>query len=266
MVAYDPDLVTAQEEYVNALAMIDMISADDELARDRALQLIQSAESKLELLGMDRAEIRALKQTRITEKSLVIPRGRTWIYADAYEPDLGWIKRGQQATVFARAVPGSKFTGRIQSVNPVLDAKKRAASVRILLDSAEPVLTPGMFVEARIMVPFDKGGAQESRMMLAVPRDAVLDTGSRQIVWVYLGQGQFEPRLVTLGPLATAHEDNMGIRYYPVLEGLTENEMVVINGNFLIDSESSLTGMAAIGYGGALGVQDKDQSPTGHQH
>jgi hypothetical protein len=58
----------------------------------------------------------------------------------------------------------------------------------------------------------------------------------------------------------------VGAAYYPVLEGLSENEMVVSRGNFLIDSESSLSGVAAIGYGGALGVEERDGPSTGHQH
>jgi Cu(I)/Ag(I) efflux system membrane fusion protein len=266
MVAYDPDLVIAQEEYVNALAMSELISIDDEVARTRAAELIQSAKYKLELLGMDGAEINVLRRTRIPEKSLVMPRGRTWIYADVYEPDLAWVKRGQQVSVVSSALSGSVFTGRVQSVSPVLDARKRAARVRIKLYSAESDLTPGMYVEASIFAQFVNPGAQESSRVLAVPGEAVLDMGVRQIVWVYLGQGQFQPRLVKLGPQSSAHDDKTGARYYPVLEGLAENEMVVTNGNFLIDSESSLTGVAAISYGGALGVEDRVQPPTGHQH
>jgi Cu(I)/Ag(I) efflux system membrane fusion protein len=264
MVAYDPDLLTAQEEYVNALVMSDMISEDDEVARGRVKQLIESSEYKLELLGMNGAEIRTLKWSRKPEKSLVIPKGQTWVYVDVYEPDLGLIKRGQQVTVVSSVLPGSEFMGRIQSVSPVLDAKKRAASVRIRLNIAEPALAPGMYVEASIYVQLERIDNQANKMILAVPKDAVLDTGTRKIVWVYLGQGQFQPRAVMLGPQATAHGDD--VRYYPVLEGLAENEMVVTNGNFLIDSESSLTGVAAIGYGGAIGVEEREGPPKGHQH
>jgi Cu(I)/Ag(I) efflux system membrane fusion protein len=266
MVAHDPDLVIAQEEYVNALEMSEMMDADDEPVQARAEQLVKSSEYKLRLLGMDMAEIAILKRTRRSEKSLILPEARTWIYADVYEPDLGWITRGQQVFVTSRAIPGLELAGRIQSVGPVLDKVTRAASVRIQMTSAEPVLTPGMYVEARIIAPSIISGTQGKGMMLAVPKDAVLDTGNRKIVWVYLGEGQFQPRLVRLGAQASVHGEDDGARFYPVFEGLTEHEMVVTKGNFLIDSESSLTGIAAIGYGGALGVEDRDRAPTVHQH
>jgi Cu(I)/Ag(I) efflux system membrane fusion protein len=264
-VAYDPGLLVAQEEYVNALVMREMIR-DDDLARARAEQLIMNAEYKLELLGMSRAEIASLERVRIPQRSLVLPDGHTWIYANAYESDLHGVKSGQQAVITSSVLPGSKFKGRVMSVNPIIDVQTRASVVRIRLDHAEPGLRPGMYVEARILVQIDQPGKKAGGMVLAVPRDAVLDLGTRKIVWVHAGNGKFQPRIVKVGPRATAHDEEVGAAYYPVLEGLSENEMVVSRGNFLIDSESSLSGVAAIGYGGALGVEERDGPSTGHQH
>lgn len=264
-VAYDPGLLVAQEEYVNALVMRDMINEDD-VARVRAEQLIRNAEYKLELLGMSRAEIMSIKRTRTPQRSLVLPEGKTWVYADVYESDLDGLKSGQQAVISSSALPGSEFKGRVMSVNPIVDTETRASVVRIRLDSAESGLRPGMYVEARILVHVDIPGTRAGGMVLAVPRDAVLDLGTRQIVWVHAGHGEFQPRIVKVGSQATAHDDEVRAPYYPVLEGLSENEMVVSRGNFLIDSESSLTGIAAIGYGGALGVEERDESSAGHQH
>ncbi len=266
MVAYDPGLVTAQEEYVNAVQMAQALGGDDEIAQERAAQLIESSEDKLRLLGMDEAEIRSLNRTRKPEKSLILPEGRTWIYAEAFELDLGWIARGQDVIVVSGALPGRKFQGSVQSISPVLDRRTRAASVRIRLDHGEPGLTPGMYVEASIIAPVVEPGVAGKGMVLAIPSDAVLDTGHRQLVWVYLGAGQFEPRIVKLGTHAYAHGEDKRVRYYAILGGLAENEQVVTKGNFLVDSESSLTGIAAIGYGGALGVQDKEPAPAVHQH
>lgn len=264
--AFDPDLVTAQEEYVNALQMSEMIAENDEVATERAVRLLRSSEYKLRLLGMDDDEIRILKRTRNIERSLVVPDVTSWVYADAYEPDIAWIKRGQRVVVESSALPGMEFVGRVESVRPVLDSRKHSATVRIRLDRIERNLTPGMFVEAKIIVPYQKHMAHGMEMMLAVPTEAVLNSGTRQVVWVYLGGGQFQPRIVKLGPKTAAREGDPGAKYYPVIEGLAENEMVVLNGNFLIDSESRLTGVAAIGYGGALGVQEQEQPPVGHQH
>ena len=264
-VAYDPGLLVAQEEYVNALIMREMIR-DDGLARTRAEQLIINAEYKLELLGMSRAEIASLARVRTPQSSLVLPEGHAWVYANAYESDLHGVKNGQQAVITSSVLPGSEFKGRVMSVNPIIDAKTRAAVVRIKLDYAEPGLRPGMYVDARILVPVDQSGAAADGMVLAVPRNAVLDFGTRKIVWVHAGDGKFQPRIVKVGPQATTHDDETGASYYPVLAGLSENEMVVSHGNFLIDSESSLTGVAAIGYGGALGVEERDGPSMGHQH
>jgi Cu(I)/Ag(I) efflux system membrane fusion protein len=264
-VAYDPDLLVAQEEYVNALVMRDMIG-DDDLARARAEQLIRNAEYKLELMGMSKAEIASLERVRTPQRSLVLPEGQTWIYADVYESDLYGVKNGQQAIITSSVLPDSEFKGRIISVKPTVDEGTRAAVVRLMLDHAESGLKPGMYVDARILVHFDQSRTGSGGMILAVPRDAVLDLGTRKIVWVHAGNGEFQPRIVKVGPQATAHDDEVGAPYYPVLEGLSENEMVVTRGNFLIDSESNLTGIAAIGYGGALGVEEIKGPSTGHQH
>lgn len=266
VVAYDPDLVTAQEEYVSAVQMAQLLDGEDRVVQERAAQLIQSSEDKLRLLGMDRAEIKLLNQTRKPQKSFILPEGRTWIYAEAYELDLGLIRRGQEVIVTSSAVPGSEFRGKVQSISPVLDRKTHAADVRIQLYSGEPEMTPGMYVEANIMSPVSTPKGSDKNMVLAVPRDAVLDTGNRQLVWVHLGAGQFQPRIVKLGPPAYAHGESRAVRYYPVLDGLAEHEEVVTKGSFLVDSESSLSGIAAIGYGGALGVQDQEPTPVLHQH
>ena len=69
-----------------------------------------------------------------------------------------------------------------------------------------------------------------------------------------------------LGPKTIAHLEDGYAQYYPVIEGLAVNEAVVVNGNFLVDSESRLSGLAAIGYGGALGVDEVEHLSPGHQH
>lgn len=265
-VAYDPELVTAQEEYINALHMSEMIGNGDAVATERARRLILGSEYKLRVLGMDDAEIRGLKKTRRIDRSLVLPDVASWVYADAYESDVALIRRGQDAMVMSSALPGKEFKGRVESVNKIFDPRKHSATVRIRLDHVESVLTPGMFVEAVVNVPFRAYMADDSKMMLAIPAEAVLNSGTRQIVWVYLGDGQFQPRAVNLGPKTIAEMGDGSVDYYPVIGGLAENETIVVNGNFLIDSESRLSGVAAIGYGGALGVEENEHPPVGHQH
>ncbi len=265
-VAFDPGLVTAQEEFVNALHMSEMIGEGDAVAMERAARLIQGSEYKLRVLGMDDDEIRILKRTKNIDRSLVLPDVASWVYADAYESDIALIKRGQEAVVVSSALPGMEFKGRVESISRIFDSRKRAATIRIRLDRVESVLTPGMFVEARINAPFRGNMAHEMEMVLAVPAEAVLNSGTQQVVWAYLGDGKFQPRVVNLGPKTGAYVGDVLVHYYPVIEGLAENETIVINGNFLIDSESRLSGLAAIGYGGALGVEENEQPPPVHQH
>lgn len=265
LVAYDPELVTAQEEYLNALNMRANIEESDTISWARAEQLVDYAEYRLKLLGMDDFEIRTFAQQGNKQLSLVMPQTESWVYADVYETDARWIDRGNRAIITSTAYPGEQFDGTVVSVSPVLDAETRAIPVRIRLSKPESKLKPGMYVEARIMTPIydSRSGSRKSRS-LAIPVEAVLDTGERSIVWVYSGEGNFRPRPVKVGPAGYLHGKDSSVRYYPVLEGLQESDLVVTNGNFLIDSESRITGVAAIGYGGALAV-DEPEMPV-HQH
>jgi Cu(I)/Ag(I) efflux system membrane fusion protein len=265
LVAYDPELVTAQEEYINALEMKQGIEGSDKIAQERAEQLVGFAEYRLRLLGMDEAEIRALAMERERQLSLVIPQNESWVYAEVYESDVEWIDRGQAAIITSSACPGEEFIGKVVSVSPTLDPKTRSVPIRIRLTNPESRLKPGMYVETRIMTPiYGSRTNSKNSPSLSVPVEAVLDTGDRKIVWVYVGDGNFQPRTVKVGPEGHVHGDDAGVRYYPVVEGLQENELVVTNGNFLIDSESRITGVAAIGYGGALGVEEPETQI--HQH
>ncbi|UCD18729.1 MAG: efflux RND transporter periplasmic adaptor subunit [candidate division WOR-3 bacterium] len=264
-VAFDPELVTAQEEYINAIQMRDGIENTDRVTLERAEQLIAQADYRLRLLGMDGAEIRILARARRAQSSLVMPQNESWVYADAYESDIGWIERGQSVTVTSAAQPDKKFTGKVVAVSPTLTQGSRSNLVRIKLSKPEAKLKPGMYVETTIISPIHVRGTRGSEYhVLAIPAEALLDTGSRKVVWVYVEGGGYQPRTVKIGPAGYVHGGSTEGRYYPVLDGLKEGELVVTNGNFLLDSESRITGVAATGYGGALGVDD--QTLPGHQH
>ena len=105
--------------------------------------------------------------------------------------------------------------------------------------------------------------------VLAVPKSAVIDTGLRKIVFIDLGESGYEQLEVELGPEAWAEVKHNGHttkqRFYPVVKGLNPDDMVVTNGNFLLDSQTQLTGSAAGAYGGALGGEEESRPPA-HQH
>lgn len=259
-IAYDPNLVIAQEEYVNALFLVEKMNGSDGIAMERAKRVLEKSNYKLRLLGMDETEIKELNKTRQVETSLIIPENETWVYADVYESDIGWIKKGQKVAVTSIAYPGEEFHGEIKSINPVLNPRTRSIQIRVQLSNSNGQLRPGMFVDVKVRAvyspaTFSEHSDKNTHKILAIPKESVIDTGNRKVVWVYLGNGNFQPREVKIGPEAISYDENRGMRYYPVLSGLKEDELVVTNGNFLIDSESQITGIASIGYGGALGVE-----------
>ena len=102
--------------------------------------------------------------------------------------------------------------------------------------------------------------------VLTVPKSAVIDTGLRKIVFVDRGESGYEQIEVKVGPEAwgTSEDSETKRRYYPIVSGLTPGDMVVTHGNFLIDSQTQLTGSASGAYGGALGGEES--KPPVHQH
>jgi Cu(I)/Ag(I) efflux system membrane fusion protein len=249
-VAYDPDLAVAQEGL--AAAMASWRKAQGSLFPDikqQADDLVHAAEVRLKLLGLSPAQIEALKERPSMGEDLLLPGKTAWVYGEAYEYEWPWIKPGATVTVTSDGVPGRSWKGKIISVNPVLDAKTRTVRFRTEIRNPGEALRPNMYVDVLLQSHYTAPDGAVT--VLAVPKEAVLDTGTREVVWVQAGPGRFEGRAVTLGPLCAGEE---GARdYYPVLSGLTPGEAVVTEGNFLIDSQSRMTGVASSAYGGAIG-------------
>ena len=156
---------------------------------------------------------------RIADHSVV------WALIDVAERDLGAVSRGQIATVRARSFPGREFSGKVEVIYPEINKETRTARIRVDLLNPDLLLLHDMYVDAQI----DTGSGEP---VLSVPESAVIDTGSRQAVFVDKGQGRFEPREVKLG--------HRGSGYVEVRQGVTDGEPVVVSANFLIDAESNL--------------------------
>jgi Cu(I)/Ag(I) efflux system membrane fusion protein len=156
---------------------------------------------------------------RIADHSVV------WALIDVAERDLGAIAVGQTATVKARSFPGREFSGKIETIYPEINKETRTARIRVDLPNPDLLLLHDMYVDAEI----DTGSGEP---VLSVPESAVMDTGSRQAVFVDRGQGRFEPREVKLG--------RRGGGYVEVRQGVADGEPVVVSANFLIDAESNL--------------------------
>lgn len=263
-VAYDPRLTVAEEEFISSLKAMDKIkeSGIAEI-RERAANLVTSARRKLRLLGLSEKQIEELEDKREIHTSLILPEKKMWIYGDVYEYELSWVKEGVKVGVTTTSLPGERFTGIISSLNPVLDPKTRSVKFRAEVDNPGLKLKPEMYVDVIIQSIYM--GPDGSHTALAIPKEAVLDTGTRKIIWVDKGNGEYEGRVVDVGPETVATMDGRESKFYPVLKGVAEGERVVTKANFLIDSQSQITGVAAAAYGGAL-QSDEKKMPTMHRH
>jgi Cu(I)/Ag(I) efflux system membrane fusion protein len=148
-----------------------------------------------------------------------------WVMADIAEGDVGVVRLGQPVTVRTKAYPGRLFKGKVAVVYPHLMKETRTARVRIVLPNPDLALLPDMYTDVEISTGSDKA-------VVAVPVSSVIDSGSRQVVIVDLGNGRFEPRDVKLG--------RRGPEYVEVADGIKDGDNVVVDGNFLIDAESNL--------------------------
>ena len=162
-----------------------------------------------------------------------------WVLADVSENDLPQVMLGQPATVRPRGFPDRTFSGKVNLVYPQLNRETRTARVRIEIENRDAILRPDMYAEVEIKTGSDAP-------VLAVPEDAVIDSGTRQLVIIDRGEGRFEPRKVVLG--------RRGGGYVEIREGIDENDWLVVKATFLIDAESNLK--AAL-----RGLSEKDQQP-----
>lgn len=250
-VAFDPQMTIAQDEFISSIQSFEKSQqGNNQEIITRAQELINSSKRKLRLLGLNENQINELEQTKRVQENLILPDDKMWIYGDVYEYELNWIHEGDYVKVTSSSVLGKEFYGEIVSINPIVDPQTRSVRFRALVDNPEKRLKPEMYVNIEIMSQYmDSDGNLE---VLSIPKSALLDTGRRTIVWVNKGKGNFEGRRVDLGPEAIDHSSNPR-KFYPVLKGIMEGEMVVTKGNFLIDSQSQITGIATSAYGGALG-------------
>jgi len=256
---YSPDLAATEREYLVAKQNQQRVAGSTVPGvAESAASLLDAAAERLKQWGVPPREIARLESTGqlqqelqvdspvsgyITERNAlpnltVQPETRlysvadlstVWIFAEVFQNDLGRIKVGDRATLTVDTYPGRNFEGRVNFIYPQVDMTTRTARVRLIFPNPGLKLTPGMFVNTVLQV---RAGTQ-----LVIPASGVLQSGTRQVVFVNHGDGYLEPRDVELG--ARAGED------FLVLKGLKEGEEIVTSANFLIDSESQL--QAALG-------------------
>lgn len=239
---YAPELVVAQSEYLQALRSGDKAHID-------------LSDERLRLLGFHREQIADLKTSRtlnqlvdvyaeqdgiitqlnVAEKMFVTPGtsiltiadlSTVWVLADVFEEQSGWLAEGLDARVETSFQAGLQLKGSVDYIYPMIDPLTRTIKVRLKFENEDEVLKPNMYAQVRI-------AARAQSDVLTVPQDAVIRTGGPSRVIVALGEGRFEPREVETGLSSGGDVE--------VVSGIAEGDEIVVSGQFLIDSEASMS-------------------------
>ncbi len=257
---YSPDLLATQDEYLLALrAQTQLAASPLDEAKANAASLVASARERLRLWDLTDAQIAALERRGKAEpvltvyapsSGIVLKRealpgkyvepGTTlyevadlstvWISADIYESEVASVKLDQPISVSFAAYPGETFHGNMAYIYPSLNQEARTVRVRFELPNPGLKLKPGMYGNVTLQTDAAKA--------LVVPKEAVLETGLRQLVFTDRGQGRYEQTLVKLGRRNQDHVE--------VMEGLKEGDRIVTSANFLLDAESKLTSASSM--------------------
>jgi membrane fusion protein, copper/silver efflux system len=273
---YSPDLVASAEEYHLALQNRDrMRSSSEKEAFDNANDLVAASRRRLELWGVSEKQIEAagvgtaglhltiyapvggsVVERKVTRGQYVnagdplftvADLSTVWVKADVYEFQLPQIRPGQSVKITSDALPDKVLQGRVDFIEPEASPQTRTIPVHVHVPNPGMRLRPGMYIRAKFISP----GERES---VVVPRSAVLDTGTRKLVYVAKADGVFEAREIQTG---VPSEER-----YPVLAGVKPGEEVVTNGNFLIDSQTRLAGGMTGLFGGSKEYTN-EKAPVG---
>lgn len=243
---YSPELLSAQKEYLALLNVTGLQNIES---------LAEAARARLRLLGMTKAEIDNVTRTGqattrigiyspatgivaelgvregeqlVSGSSLmqIVDLSKVWLIAEVPERDAGLIKIGAKAEVDLQSRPGQSVTGEVSYLYPTLDETTRTLRVRIELPNSKGEFLPGMYANVRLR--------QQAQQALAVPSESVIDTGRRKVA-IVKEEGGFRPVQVETGRQVDGKTE--------ILQGLHDGDLVVSSGQFLIDSEASLSGV-----------------------
>lgn len=261
---YSPELLSAQEEYILAFKAFEKVkeSPYPEVKRG-AESLLEAAQQRLKYWDISDDQIKKLEEDRIPTKTMtiysnthgivtekmvidgmriepgsllfkIIDHSHVWVYGEVYENELPFIKIGQKAKIIPSYTPSEIYTatishiythfGSVRHEAEVSMEEVRTAKIRFELPNPGHRLKLGQYVNVDLAVDVATNA-------LSVPDSAVIDTGTRHVVFVGKGDGRFEPRDVKVGGRADG--------YYQILSGVKAGEKVVTSANFLIDSESN---------------------------
>lgn len=245
-----PEWTAAQEEYLSIQrATAPQLEPLIEAARQRLILLGMSSQqiTRLESLGKVNPRIVVVAPQSGLLSELMVRDGESivagtalakinglskiWINAAVPERQASLLRAGDRAFTSVNSIPGRTFEGRIESLLPSVDATTRTLVARVVIDNPQQELVAGMYATLQLIPD------QNSNAELLIPSEALIDTGTRQVVVIALGKGKFATRDVVPG----RRQDGSTA----ILHGLEAGERVVLSGQFLIDSEESLSGFEA---------------------
>jgi Cu(I)/Ag(I) efflux system membrane fusion protein/cobalt-zinc-cadmium efflux system membrane fusion protein len=253
---YSPELVSAQEEYLLAVRQYENLSSSVyPSVREGAERLLQASRTRLLYWDLNDKQIQEIEKTGRVRKTLTIhspasgvalkrkaTAGRhfnpgermykiadlstIWVDVDIYEYELPWVHQGMEAEMELPYIPGKRFHGNVLYIYPYLNPRTRTAKLRLEFPNPAYGLKLDMYADVYLKSTVAKDA-------LVVPQEAVIRSGMRDVVFLALGKGRFQPREVKLGVEGNKSE-------YQVLEGLKQGEEIVVSAQFMLDSESRL--------------------------
>lgn len=238
---YSPALVSAQEEFLQALGLgrSDLVNASR-----RRLRSLGMAEEQIDAVretgrARERFEVRSpqdgfIMELNVREGMFVDPGttimsladlGEVWVDVDVFEQQIDWVETGQAAEMRLPFAPERVWRGTVDYVYPTIRPETRTARVRLAFDNPDVVLKPNMYAQVEIAVA-------PRRDVLAIPDQAVIRTGEQERVILAQEDGRFRPAEVVTG----IETEGM----VEIVDGLNPGERIVVSSQFLIDSEASM--------------------------
>ncbi len=242
---YSPELLSAQQEYLEALNRSGASGVESILLRAarQRLRLWDVAPAEIEVLERrgapaDRVPIRAPRTGTLIERNIgdggaarmgetlltIADLSRVWVEAEVFEADLEFVHDGMPAVIRLPYLPGRRFEGVVEYVYPYVEPVSRTGRLRLTLDNPDGTLKPGMYASVSLEIALGE--------RLSVPAEAVIVAGEARIVFVDLGDGRLNPVRIQTGRSAQG--------YVEVIDGLAAGDRVVTSGNFLIAAETRL--------------------------
>jgi membrane fusion protein, copper/silver efflux system len=295
---YSPELWATQQEFINVVrwakkaqtrngsTQTETPSAFGAMITKDAETLVEAARQRLRLWDISEEQIKKIEESEKPIRTLTIyspvsgyvlqktavqgmkvmpgeklfdiaDLSTVWIMADIYEYELPMLNVGEPATIQLSYFPGRQFSSTIDYIYPTLTGETRTAKARFVIPNPGMQLKPQMFTNVELQINLGR--------KLAVPADAVIDTGLRQIAYVDKGDGNFEPREVRVGVRAE--------KMVEITAGLKAGDKVAAAANFLIDSEAKLKGVEPLkmqGQGSRVTGQGETRppsaAPAAHRH